>query len=103
MDSESVVSSVQRKIELQSPEDLAYLMNNVRKAATERLNEAFPQVEGEDGEDELRTQIETLVNQVSSLETLSLHCLASPGTVLNSKILLSTSTRLSLLRPITSP
>lgn len=64
MDTESVVSSVQRKIELQSPEDLSYLINNVRNAATVRLNEAFPQVEGEDGEDELRNQIEALVNDV---------------------------------------
>jgi kinetochor protein Mis14/NSL1 len=33
MDSESVVSQVQRKIELQSPDDLAYLITNVRNAA----------------------------------------------------------------------
>ena len=64
MDNESVVSQVQRKIELQSPEDLAYLIANVRRAAAERLNEAFPHVEGNDGEDELRNQIEELVNEV---------------------------------------
>jgi kinetochor protein Mis14/NSL1 len=64
MDSESVVSQVQRKIELQAPEDLSYLIANVRRAAAERLNEAFPPVEGEDGEDELRNQIEKLVNEV---------------------------------------
>jgi kinetochor protein Mis14/NSL1 len=64
MDSESVVSQVQRKIELQSNEDLAYLIANVRRAAAERLNEAFPHVEGDDGEDELRNQIEELVNEV---------------------------------------
>ncbi|KAL7797330.1 hypothetical protein V8C37DRAFT_370737 [Trichoderma ceciliae] len=64
MDSESVVSQVQRKIELQSPEDLAYLITNVRNAAIEHLNEAFPPVEGADGgEDELRNQIEALVNE----------------------------------------
>ncbi|PNY24869.1 Uncharacterized protein TCAP_05200 [Tolypocladium capitatum] len=64
MDSESVVSQVQRKIELQSPEDLAYLVANVRTAAAARLDEAFPHVEGHDGrEDELRTRIEALVNQ----------------------------------------
>ncbi|KAI1021700.1 hypothetical protein LB503_013272 [Fusarium chuoi] len=60
MDSESVVAQVQRKIELQTPEDLSYLIANVRRAAAERLNEAFPVVEGNDGEDELRNQIEKL-------------------------------------------
>lgn len=66
MDSESVVAQVQRKIELQSPEDLAYLIANVRSAAAAHLNEAFPVVSGEqDGEDELRNQIEKLVNEVS--------------------------------------
>lgn len=67
MDSESVVAQVQRKIELQTPEDLSYLIANVRRAAAERLNEAFPVVEGNDGEDELRNQIEKLVNEVLSL------------------------------------
>ncbi|KAF5018775.1 hypothetical protein F66182_9225 [Fusarium sp. NRRL 66182] len=60
MDSESVVSQVQRKIELQTPDDLSYLIANVRRAAAERLNEAFPVVEGNDGEDELRNRIEKL-------------------------------------------
>ncbi|KAK7414996.1 hypothetical protein QQX98_006229 [Neonectria punicea] len=63
MDSESIVSQVQRKIELQSNEDLAYLIANVRRAAADRLNEAFPHVEGNDGEDELRNKIEELVNE----------------------------------------
>ncbi|KAF4996721.1 hypothetical protein FDECE_12320 [Fusarium decemcellulare] len=63
MDSESIVSQVQRKIELQSPEDLSYLIANVRRAATEHLNKAFPVVKGNDGEDELRNQIEELVNE----------------------------------------
>jgi hypothetical protein len=58
-------SSAHRKIELQSPEDLAYLLGNVRRAAEDRLNEAFPPVEGAAGEeDELRTQIEKLVMEV---------------------------------------
>ena len=67
MDSESVVSQVQRKIELQSPEDLTYLITNVRNAAAARLNEAFPHVEGHEGEDDLRNQIEALVNEVFHL------------------------------------
>lgn len=68
MDNESVVSQVQRKIELQAPEDLSFLIANVRRAAAERLNEAFPHVEGNDGEDELRNQIEELVNEVRQLQ-----------------------------------
>ncbi|KAL6914397.1 hypothetical protein ACHAPO_005768 [Fusarium lateritium] len=79
MDSESVVSQVQRKIELQAPEDLSYLIANVRRAATERLNEAFPPVEGADGEDELRNQIEKLVNEYID-KTFSL---ASPNLSIN--------------------
>ncbi|KAF3068225.1 hypothetical protein V8C43DRAFT_285539 [Trichoderma afarasin] len=78
MDSESVVSQVQRKIELQSPEDLAYLITNVRNAAVEHLNEAFPPVEGAE-EDELRIQIELLVNEYIN-KTFSL---AAPNLIIN--------------------
>ncbi|KAF4126141.1 kinetochor protein Mis14/NSL1 [Geosmithia morbida] len=60
--SESLTSQVQRKIELQTPEDLSYLISNVRNAAATRLNEAFPPVDGA-GDDVLRTQIEALVNE----------------------------------------
>lgn len=57
--------SLQRKIELQSPEDLSYLIRNVRSAAATRLNEAFPPVAA-GGDDALRTEIEALVNEVRS-------------------------------------
>jgi kinetochor protein Mis14/NSL1 len=58
-------TSVHRKIEMQSPEDLAYLIDNVRRAADESINAAFPPVEGAAGqEDELRTRIEQLVHEV---------------------------------------
>ncbi|PNH43086.1 hypothetical protein VD0004_g4344 [Verticillium dahliae] len=61
MDSES---TEQRRIELQAPEDLAYLLSNVRRAAQDHLNDAFPPMEGNAGdEDELRTQIEKHVNE----------------------------------------
>lgn len=54
-----------RKIELQSPEDLTYLITNVRRAAAEHLSEAFPPVEGDDaGGDELRVRIEKIVDEV---------------------------------------
>jgi hypothetical protein len=55
-----------RPIELQSPEDLTYLIDNVRRAAADSINAAFPPVDnGLDGqEDELRNRIEQLVNDV---------------------------------------
>ncbi|RDA91852.1 hypothetical protein CP533_3648 [Ophiocordyceps camponoti-saundersi (nom. inval.)] len=56
------MEALQRKIELQSPEDLAYLLGNVRRAATARLDEAFPPVEG-GGEDELRNRIAELIEE----------------------------------------
>ncbi|KAJ1325804.1 kinetochor protein Mis14/NSL1 [Microdochium nivale] len=53
----------QRKIELQAPDDLAYLLANVRRAAAQRIDEAFPAVEGAQDEDELRSRIERLVDE----------------------------------------
>lgn len=54
-----------RKIDLQSPEDLTFLITNVRRAAAEHLSEAFPPVEGDDaGGDELRVRIEQIVDEV---------------------------------------
>lgn len=62
-----------RKIELQSPEDLTFLINNVRRAAEEHINAAFPPVDDaqDDGADELRVRIEKLVADVCFL--LPLH------------------------------
>ncbi|KAL1884117.1 hypothetical protein VTK73DRAFT_6786 [Phialemonium thermophilum] len=57
-------SAAHRKIELQSAEDFTYLINNVRRAAADSINAAFPPVDGSDGQgDELRMQIEQLVNE----------------------------------------
>ncbi|KAI1363617.1 hypothetical protein F5Y08DRAFT_236012 [Xylaria arbuscula] len=67
-----------RKIELQEPEDLAYLVANVRRAATARIDEAFPPVD-DSTEDELRTRIEELVNEYI-LNTFSL---AAPNLTIN--------------------
>ncbi|KAL0467933.1 hypothetical protein QR685DRAFT_447542 [Neurospora intermedia] len=62
-------SAVHRRIELQSPEDFTYLIDNVRRAAAESINAAFPPVdagdrngEDEEEEDELRVRIEQLVD-----------------------------------------
>jgi kinetochor protein Mis14/NSL1 len=62
------MDSSSRKIELQTPEDFTFLIDNVRRAATDSINAAFPPVEGADGqEDELRVRIEQMVNDVRSL------------------------------------
>lgn len=64
----ATMDGANRKIELQSPEDLTYLINNVRRAAAEHIGAAFPPVEGDDAEeDELRVRIEGLVNDVRVL------------------------------------
>lgn len=63
MDSSAAVAH--RRIELQDPEDFTYLIDNVRRAAADSINAAFPPVEGAEGEvDELRERIEELVNEV---------------------------------------
>ncbi|KAH7362065.1 hypothetical protein B0T11DRAFT_280115 [Plectosphaerella cucumerina] len=57
-------AEVQRQIELQSPEDLAYLIANVRRAAQGLLNDAFPPTErAEADEDDLRVQIERYIQE----------------------------------------
>ncbi|SPO04435.1 uncharacterized protein DNG_07120 [Cephalotrichum gorgonifer] len=69
-----------RKIELQSPEDLAYLITNIRGAARSRIDEAFPPVNRDDGEDdELRLRIEALVEEYIT-KTFTL---ASPNIAIN--------------------
>jgi kinetochor protein Mis14/NSL1 len=62
------MDSSSRKIELQASEDFTYLIDNVRRAAIDSINAAFPPVEGADGqEDELRVRIEQMVNDVCIL------------------------------------
>ena len=50
-----------RKIELQAPEDLQYLISNVRRAANERIDKDLPPIEGEDP---IRRRVEELVHDV---------------------------------------
>ncbi|KAL2176627.1 uncharacterized protein P884DRAFT_292723 [Thermothelomyces heterothallicus CBS 202.75] len=70
-----------RRIELQSPEDLTYLIDNVRRAATDSINAAFPPVDNplDDQEDELRNQIEQLVNDY----IIRTFTLAAPNLTIN--------------------
>ncbi|KAG0647169.1 hypothetical protein D0Z07_6990 [Hyphodiscus hymeniophilus] len=46
-----------RKIELQSPDDLQYLISNVRRAANEKIDKDLPPIEGED---RMRRRVEEL-------------------------------------------
>lgn len=50
-----------RKIELQSPDDLQYLISNVRRAANEKIDRDLPPIEGED---KMRRRVEDLVQEV---------------------------------------
>lgn len=65
----NAMDGAHRKIELQSPEDLTFLINNVRRAAEAHVNAAFPPVDDgqDDGGDELRVRIEKLVADVCFL------------------------------------
>lgn len=51
-----------RKIELQSPDDLQYLVSNIRRAANEKINKDLPPIKGED---KLRERVEEIVHNVS--------------------------------------
>jgi kinetochor protein Mis14/NSL1 len=53
-----------RKIELQSPDDLQYLVSNVRRAANEKIDKDLPPIEGED---KMRERVEELVHGVCLL------------------------------------
>jgi hypothetical protein len=53
-----------RKIELQSPDDLQYLISNVRRAANEKIDKDLPPIEGED---KMRRRVEELVQEVCLL------------------------------------
>jgi hypothetical protein len=64
-----------RKIELQSPDDLQYLISNVRRAANEKIDKDLPPIEGED---KMRRRVEELVSEVychhPMSNSLSIHC-----------------------------
>jgi kinetochor protein Mis14/NSL1 len=52
-----------RKIELQSPDDLQYLISNIRRVANEKIDKDLPPIEGED---RMRRRVEELVNDVNN-------------------------------------
>ncbi|KAH0543979.1 hypothetical protein FGG08_001746 [Glutinoglossum americanum] len=56
-------SSHHRKIELQSPEDLRYLIDNVSRRAREKIDLNLPPSAAPEGEDALRRRVEELVHE----------------------------------------
>ncbi|TKA73910.1 hypothetical protein B0A55_05044 [Friedmanniomyces simplex] len=53
-----------RKIELQAPADLTYLIANLSRAAREKLDKHLPPDAVPEGEDAMRTRVEELVDDV---------------------------------------
>ncbi|KAH9215042.1 hypothetical protein DL95DRAFT_435786 [Leptodontidium sp. 2 PMI_412] len=88
------MAEFQRKIELQSPDDLQYLISNVRRAANEKIDKDLPPIEGED---KMRERVEELVNEYinnvfrTSSENITINGM-NPSPDLLSSILSTTST-----------
>jgi len=56
-----------RKIELQDPKDLSYLIANVTRAAREKIDQHLPPDAAPEGEDDaMRKRVEQLVHEVHS-------------------------------------
>ena len=55
--------SAHRKIELQSPADLSYIIANVTRAAREKLDRHLPPDAAPNGEDAMRQRVEQLVDE----------------------------------------
>ncbi|MCJ1392390.1 hypothetical protein MMC18_005257 [Xylographa bjoerkii] len=70
-----------RKIDLQAPQDLTYLLGNITKAAQDKLDIHFPPSAAPQGEeDAFRTKVEGLVHQyITSTLTLALPSLSING------------------------
>lgn len=53
-----------RKIDLQSPSDLTYLLGNIQQVARAKIDLAIPPSAAPDGEDAYRAKVEDLVQTV---------------------------------------
>ncbi|RMY42274.1 hypothetical protein D0864_16132 [Hortaea werneckii] len=62
-----------RKIELQSPADLTYLIANVSRAAREKIDKHLPPDAAPEGEDAMRKRVEQLVEEVGMLWSRTSH------------------------------
>lgn len=68
---ESGTERAHRKVELQSPADLAFLIANVQRAARQKIDTHFPpDAAPEGGEDAMRRRVEELVDEVRSFSCL---------------------------------
>jgi hypothetical protein len=56
-----------RKIELQTPDDLQYLVSNIRRAANEKIDKDWPPIEEEDT---MRKRVEELVHDVGTSSSI---------------------------------
>ncbi|KAI9868453.1 MAG: hypothetical protein M1813_005897 [Trichoglossum hirsutum] len=69
-----------RKIELQSPEDLRYLIDNVSRRAREKIDLNLPPSAAPEGEDALRRRVEELVHEyVQQIFELARHSISING------------------------
>ncbi|KAI1004871.1 hypothetical protein K3495_g3343 [Podosphaera aphanis] len=91
----NAMTDFQRKIDLQSVDDLQYLVSNIRRAAHDKINLDLPAVKG-GGEDPLRTRVETLVAEYihAVLEA------AGPNIAINGLSLTPTRVRELLQQPL---
>jgi len=84
-----------RKIELQSPDDLQYLISNVRRAAHDKIDKDLPPIEGED---KMRRRVEELVQEYivkvfqTTCENISINGLAPSPALISSSFANSAST-----------
>ncbi|KAF8866137.1 hypothetical protein BDZ45DRAFT_720289 [Acephala macrosclerotiorum] len=91
------MAEFQRKIELQSPDDLQYLVSNIRRAANLEIDKNLPPIEGED---KMRPRVEELVHAyinnvfTTASQNLTINGL-DPTPALLSSILSSASTTFS--------
>ena len=61
---ERATESAHRKIELQTPQDLTYLIANVTRTAREKIDRHLPPDAASEGEDAMRKRVEVLVDDV---------------------------------------
>ncbi|MCJ1351678.1 MAG: hypothetical protein MMC33_001662 [Icmadophila ericetorum] len=95
------MDSLHRKIDLQSPQDLTYLLDNLKRVAQEKLDSHFPPYAAPQGEkDELRAKVEEYVNQfIQKTYTLALPSLAINGLDASPSILTAPSTSTTPSKP----
>jgi len=63
-DGQRATETAHRRVELQSPADLTYLVANVSRAAREKLDKHLPPDAAPEGEDAMRQRVDELVDDV---------------------------------------